>query len=166
MTRQTVYVETTIVSYLTARLSRDLVLAAKQQTTREWWDRRRGDFDLQISQLVLDEATQGDPEASERRLALLAGLPILRVDDEAIGLGSDIVGEHILPEKAARDALHLGVATARGVDYLLTWNCAHLANAEVVRVVNRFLRARGYEPPIICTPDELMGDEPCPETPS
>ena len=97
---------------------------------------------------------------------MLAGLPLLRADDEAIDLGAAIVTTGILPDKAARDALHLGVATVRGMDYLLTWNCAHLANAEVIRVVNRFIRARGYDPPIICTPDELMGDEECPEIPS
>ncbi len=166
MAKQSVYLETTIASYLTGRPSRDLVLAAKQQTTRDWWDLRRVGFDLWISQIVLDEAAEGDPEAAERRLNLLAGLPLLEVDDEAIRLAASIVQEGVLPEKAARDALHLGVATVRGADYLLTWNCTHLANAEIMRVVGRFIRSRGYEPPIICTPDELMGDQSCPETPS
>ena len=165
MPKQSVYLETTIASYLTSRPSRDLVLAARQQTTRDWWDLRRGGFDLWVSQIVLDEAAEGDQEAAERRLSLLAGLPVLDVDDEAIDLAASVVQEGILPEKAARDALHLGVATVRGADYLLTWNCTHLANAEIVRAVNRFLRSRGYEAPIICTPDELMGGEPCPEIP-
>jgi len=165
MARESVYLETSIISYLTSRPSRVLVLAAKQQTTRDWWDLRRSEFDLQISQLVLDEAAQGDPEAAEQRLRTLAGLPVLTVNDEAIELASAIVQKGVLPEKAARDALHLAVVSVHGTDYLLTWNCAHLANAEIMRVVSRFVRDRGYEPPIICTPDELMGDVQCPETP-
>lgn len=166
MGRQSIYLETTIVSYLAARPSRDLVLAGKQQVTRDWWDLRRDDFDLHVSQLVLDEAGLGDQAAATRRLELLEGLPLLAVNDEAADLGTSIVQEGVLPANAARDALHVGIVTAHGVDFLLTWNCTHLANAEIMRVVNRFLRSRGYEPPIICTPNELMGDELCPEIPS
>lgn len=165
MARESVYLETTIVSYLSARPSRDLVLAAKQQTTRDWWELRRAQFDLHISQIVLDEASEGDQDAAARRAELLTGLPMLDVSPEAIELGESIARGGVLPHRAARDALHLGIATVHGIDYLLTWNCTHLANAEIVRVANRFIEARGYEPPIICTPDELMGEEPCPEIP-
>jgi predicted nucleic acid-binding protein len=158
MAEQTVYLETTVISYLAARPSRDLVLAAKQRMTWDWWDTRRGRFDLYVSQFVVDEAGDGDQDAARRRLDLLTGIPVLKVSDEATELAEALVQEGVLLGRAAKDAIHVAVAAVHGVDFLLTWNCKHLANAQLLKAVNHLLTERGYEPPIICTPDELMGD--------
>ncbi len=165
MAESSVYLETSIPSYLKARPSRDLVIAARQQTTRDWWDFRRGDFALHISQLVLDEAGEGDREAAAERLEAVRGIPILDVSEPAVGLAETLLQAGVFPEKAARDALHLAVASAHGMDILLTWNCTHLANAEIMGTLADAILSEGYEPPIICTPDELMGDYAWPETP-
>ena len=155
--RKQVYLETTIVSYLTARHGRDLIRAARLEITREWWHERKGDFDIYISQFVLDEAAQGDREAAAERLKLLEGLPLLEANDPVVDLGEALTGKGVLPAKAATDALHIAVATVHEMDILLTWNCKHLANAEMLVGVVRLLRDQGYETPIVCTPDELMG---------
>jgi hypothetical protein len=147
------------VSYLAARPSRDLITAGHQQTTHEWWERRRRDFELYVSQLVLDEAAAGDPGAAERRAAVCEGLPLLDVIPEATALAAALVLEVPLPAKAGADALHIAIAACHGMDYLLTWNCAHIANAELRPRVERVCRGRGYAAPVLCTPDELMGGE-------
>lgn len=156
--KKQVYVETSVVSYLTARQSRDLVRAARQEVTLEWWDRRRKEFDLYISALVLQEAGQGDREAARKRLEALDGLPLLKLTDEAVVLAEALLKEGPFPAKAADDAIHLALATVSEMDFLLTWNCRHLANAELSGPAARFLRAKGYEPPVVCTPEELMGE--------
>jgi predicted nucleic acid-binding protein len=157
-TRPRVYLETTVVSYLTAEPSRDLIQAAHQQVTREWWAKRRHDFDLFISQVVINEASEGDPRAAQRRLDTIRGFPILDLTEEVTSLGESLVAEGPLPEKAADDAFHLAFAVVHGVDYLVTWNCKHLANAEMLRQVGRHLDEKGYEIPRVCTPEELMGE--------
>lgn len=151
-----IYLETTIPSYLTAWPSRDLVRGAHQQITRAWWDRRRDDFDLFISQFVLDEAGAGDPSAAQRRLAVMNDLQLLDASEEVELLASELVTRVPLPAKAATDALHIAIAAINGMDYLLTWNCTHIANAELRSRIELVIRERGYEPPIICTPEELI----------
>lgn len=151
------YVETTVFSYLAARPSRDLVVAAHQQVTREWWDTRRRGFDLFISQVVVREAGAGDEEAKARRLELLQGLPLVAITDEAVQLAAALIGGALLPPKATDDALHLALATVHGMDFLLTWNCRHLANAELAFPIREELARRGYPPLVICTPEELLG---------
>ncbi len=151
------YLETTIPSYLTAWTSRDLVMAGHQQVTREWWERRRGDFAIYISTFVLDEAGDGDPSAAQRRLVALEGLPLLAATIEAHELAGRLIRECRLPTRAATDAVHIAIATVHGMDYLLTWNCAHLANAEIVPKVRAVCEASGYVCPMICTPEALMG---------
>ncbi len=150
-----VYIETTIPSYLTAWPNRDLIKAVQQQITREWWQ-TRDRFDLLVSQLVLEESSEGDPQAATERLKALADLPVLRISEGAIALASRLVDEVALPAKAAADALHIAVAVVGGVDYLLTWNCKHIANAAMRHMIEAVCRADGYEPPVICTPVELM----------
>jgi hypothetical protein len=157
--KQRVYLETTIVSYLTARPSRDLILAAHQQVTRQWWDERRADFDLYVSQLVLDEAGRGDPEAAKRRVELLVGVASLQATDQVKGLARELLQTHALPREALEDALHIALAAASGMDFLLTWNCRHIANAETAPAIRATIEHSGYDPPVICTPDELMGGE-------
>ena len=120
------YVETTIPSYLTARPSKDLRLAANQQTTREWWDTRRHEYDLFISEVVLDEAADGDPEFTARRLTLLNGIARLQASEVADALVARLLDEQIIPAVAAPDAAHVAIAAAHSMDFLLTWNCTHI----------------------------------------
>ena len=153
-----VYLETTIISYLAARPSRDLIIAAHQQITQEWWTMRRIHYELYVSQLVVHEAQQGDVDAAARRLLLLQGLPLLELNDSATILAEEFVRRKAIPKQANEDALHVALATVHGVDYLLTWNCKHIANAERWLAIADVCNEQGYEPPIICTPEELLGE--------
>ncbi|MCX7012310.1 MAG: type II toxin-antitoxin system VapC family toxin [Candidatus Sumerlaeota bacterium] len=156
---KTVYIETSIVSYLTALPARDLLAAAWQNATSRWWETRRQYFELFTSQLVLDEAAEGHPEAAERRLRGLAGIPHLPMPDAVIALASALLKEGALPGKVTDDALHVAVAAYHGVDYLLTWNCRHIDNAEMKPLIRSVCAVQGYGCPEICTPLELMGEE-------
>jgi|SRR3989304_5000873 len=151
-----VYLETTIISYLAARPSRDIIIAAHQELTNEWWENRRKRFDLFVSQLVIQEAKSGDKEAARKRLGLLEPIPLLELNDKAISLARILMNDAI-PPKAVEDALHIAVAAIHGMDYLLTWNCKHIANAEKEHAIATVCRSNNFEPPIICTPEELMG---------
>jgi len=150
-----VYLETTVISYLTAWPSRDIVYAAHQQITREWWD-RRSRFDLYVSRAVLREAARGDTDAAARRLAALKGIPVLAVTAEASELAELFLLHNTLPRKAAVDAVHIAVAILNGMDYLLTWNCSHIANAMVRGKIAQVCLEAGLQRPVICTPEELM----------
>jgi hypothetical protein len=154
-----VYLETTIPSYLTAWPSRDLVRAAHQQITREWWEKRRTEFELYISQVVVRECQAGDATAAADRLKVLQDVPLLEQTQEATQLAQALVDQVPLPERAAVDALHVAIAAVHGMDYLLTWNCTHIANATLRGPIESVCRASGYEPPGICTPDELLAEE-------
>ena len=153
-----IYLETTIISYLAARPSKDLITAAHQQVTHDWWQNRRLDFDLFSSQLVIQESSAGDAAVAKKRLQLLSDISLVQVNVGCVSLGRALVERGPIPEKAAVDALHIAIATVHGMDYLLTWNCKHIANAEMQTAVNRICRSAGYEPPVICTPEELSGD--------
>ena len=150
------YLETTVPSYLTARRSRDLRLAADQETTEEWWETKRLDYELFVSEAVLEEAGDGDPDFAARRLALLAGLPRLSATNEAGALVARLLTSGIIPGKAATDAVHLALAAAHGMEFLLTWNCKHIHNVKLERRIEAACRAFGFTCPIICTPAELM----------
>jgi hypothetical protein len=156
--RGKVYVETSVVSYLTSRLSRDLIVAGHQQITQEWWANHRDKFELFVSQTVLEEAAVGDQEAAQQRLSAIENLPLLEITEEALALAKDLVYLGPLPEKAEVDALHIAIAVTNRVDYLLTWNCKHLANAALRSRIERVCRAQGYDPIVICTPEELLED--------
>ncbi len=156
---ETVYIETSVVSYLTALPARDLLAAAWQNATDRWWEMRRQRFELVTSQLVIDEATEGHPEAARRRLDALAGLPHLSMPDPVIELATVLLAEGALPEKATDDAVHLAVCAYHAVDYLLTWNCRHLDNAEMKPLMRAVCAVQGYKCPEICTPLELMGED-------
>ena len=152
------YLETTIPSYLTSRASRDLIVAARQQITQDWWLRRRQDFRVFASQIVLDEAAEGDRQAAAARMSAIKGIPLLAINEEVISLTQRLLRNKVLPKKAARDAGHVAVAAIHGVHYLLTWNCTHLANAEIFEPVGVVCASAGYKCPIICTPAELLGE--------
>ena len=153
-----IYLETTIISYLAARPSKDLITAAHQQVTNDWWQDRRKDFDLFSSQLVIQESSAGDAAVAQTRLQLLSDIALVQVNVDCVSLARALVEKGPIPEKAAVDALHIAIATVHGMDYLLTWNCKHIANAEMQTAVSRICRSAGYEPPVICTPEELSGD--------
>ena len=154
--RPKVYVETSVISYLTARSSRDIIIAANQQATQEWWQARRPDFDIYISQLVVQEASSGDVEAISKRQKVLETMALLDISDEAIRLAENLIKQKAIPEQAAEDALHIAVSAVNGMDYLVTWNFKHIANAAMRANVELVCRLNDYEPPIICTPLELM----------
>ena len=155
---ETVYIETSIVGYLTARPSNNLILMANLEATRQWWDTRRVQFTLYISQVVLDEVARGDTEMATRRLEILRDFPLLEVSDAVQNLAVQFLAKSNLPSKAADDALHIAAATVYGLDYLLTWNCRHIANAQIQKKLSQISLDAGYELPTICTPYELMGE--------
>jgi predicted nucleic acid-binding protein len=152
-----VYVENSVVSYLTARRAeRNARVAGHQDITREWWATKRHLFELYASAVVVEEARDGDAGAAAARLEVIAQLTLLEVSPEARDLAAVLLRETRLPAKATADALHIATAAVHGMDYLITWNCTHIANAVIFRSVERACRARGYEPPVMCTSEELM----------
>jgi predicted nucleic acid-binding protein len=150
------YLDSNVISYLTARPSRDVVSLAHQQITQEWWDRQRHKFELHISELVVFEISRGHVGAAQSRLDFVRDLPVLRITSQARALADRIFRATTLPDKAASDALHIALAAVNGMDFLLTWNCTHIANGVVLKIVNAVCRDNGYEPPIVCTPEELL----------
>ncbi len=155
-----VYIETTFVSYLTGRPSRDLIVAGHQQITHDWWDARRQDYELCVSQLVLQEAGDGDPQAARERLDLLATMTVLEIKEEAVELAEELVRAGAVPAKAGNDALHIAVAAIHRIPYLLTWNCRHMANATIRAQIETGCASKGFKAPVICTPEELMEEKP------
>ena len=162
-----VYIETSIVSHATARLSRDPAIAVLQDQARRWWDEQRPKYRLVTSQFVLDEAALGDPAAAERRLKMLADIPILLPDERVEAIAGEIIARSLMPPTAKLDALHVASAAVGGVEYLLTQNCTHIANARVVPHVYDLLERLGLPRLLICTPAEFLGDldnEPEPDS--
>lgn len=153
----TLYVETSIVSYATAWPSKMVQIAAIQEQARDWWRIERPKFELVTSQLTLDEAAAGDPVPASERLKLLDGLPIMPISKEAELLADKILAGHMMPQKAAADALHVALAALARVDYLLTLNCKHIANAHELPRVYCLLASEGLGGLLICTPAEFLG---------
>jgi hypothetical protein len=154
---ESVYLETTFISYLVARPSRDVIVAGHQQTTNDWWDMRCNDFECYVSQVVIDEASVGDPLEVQKRLDITRNLPVLEVTESAEAVAKAIMSSGVLPPKAIRDAAHIATAAIHRIDYLLTWNCRHLANAQIARKIQEVCDSMSERMPIICTPEELMG---------
>ena len=154
--KPSVYLETTIVSYLTARPSRDIVMAANQQMTREWWMNRIDAFEVFVGQAVIEESSAGDSDAAQRRLEVLRQFPRLDITEDVKNLARELIAGVPLPPKAQADALHIALAAVNGMHFLLTWNCAHIANATLRSQIEAVLRSTGYEPPVICTPQEML----------
>lgn len=151
------YIESTIPSYLTAWPSRDLIVAGHQQITRDWWQSRRSKFSIYISQFVLDEVGAGDPDAAKKRLAAIEEFELLDISGDVTDLAEAIIASGIIPQNSPTDAAHISVAAVHGMDFLMTWNCAHIDNAEVKPVVANICESNGFDCPVICTPEELMG---------
>ncbi len=155
---ETVYIETSILGYLTARSTKNLVLAANIEVTKDWWQLRRSTFNLYISQVVLDEVAQGDAEIAAQRLEVLQDVPLLEVTETVENLAAQFILRSNLPPKASDDAIHIALATVNRLDYLLTWNCKHIANAQIQKKLREICSSFGHTLPIICTPYELMGE--------
>ena len=151
-----VYLETTIVSYLTARPSRDAVTNGMIEQTKNWWAQEREGFELIVSDIVVTEASAGDVSAVTRRLAALKGLPVVEADAEAKSLATVLLNNMALPPNAVDDAAHIAVAAVNQMEYMLTWNCRHIANATMRGKIESICRDAGFEPPVICTPEELV----------
>ena len=157
--KPTVYIETTIPSLLTAWPNRDLQIAAQQVSTREWWE-TRSRYELYVSEEVLREAGRGDAEAAAQRLAAIADCIILPMTAEVEELTTRILATGLIPPRAIRDAIHIGVSAVHQVDFLLTWNCRHINNANIQQRLRRACRAAGFELPVICSPNGLLGSSP------
>ena len=155
----TVYIETSILGYLTARPTDNLILAANITITQDWWDEYSNSFILYTSEIVEDEASRGDKAIAQRRLNLLETLIFLDLTEEAIAVAEEFLQQSNLPAKASNDALHMALATVYGLDYLLTWNCKHMANAQIQRKLSQISLELGYKLPLVCTPYEFMAFE-------
>lgn len=155
--KRKIYVETSVISYLTARPSKTIIGAAHQQLTLAWWE-KRGHYELMVSEVVLRECGAGDSESAARRLEVVRDLPLLLITEQAIKIAEDLIKQKIVPLKAIEDALHIAIATTHGVDYLVTWNCRHIANPEIQRGIASYLEQIGAVLPFICTPEELLGE--------
>ncbi|HEX8359090.1 MAG TPA: type II toxin-antitoxin system VapC family toxin [Longimicrobium sp.] len=151
-----VYIETSIVSYLVARPSRDSLMATRQLQTRDWWANLRSGYKLFTSELVAVEVMRGEQEMARRRAQALFGIPLLVAHPEVDELTKALIGRGPLPQRAESDAYHISLATVNGLDILLTWNCRHIANPRMYATIAKVCRGRGFEPPILCTPDDLM----------
>jgi hypothetical protein len=156
--KRKVYIETSIISYLTARPSKTIIGAAHQQITLAWWE-QRFEYELLVSQAVWQECAAGDPDAAKRRLATLEELDVLAITEDMIELAEALIAQRLIPAKALEDALHIAIATLHHVDFLLTWNCRHIANPIIQEGIAQHLEQRGLFLPIICTPEELLGDQ-------
>jgi predicted nucleic acid-binding protein len=156
MPKQTVYIATTVLSYLTSRPSRDLLVAAHQQVTVDWWDNWLPLFDAFISALVIEEASRGDEVAARLRLEKVAGFPVLEITNGVRRLAEHYFETIQVPEKARGDAFHLALAVFHGMDFLVTWNFGHILNPRVRTIVQPINTVQGISTPIICTPEELM----------
>ena len=154
------YIETSVVSYLRQQPSSQVVAAARQLLTYQWWEQDRHNYELVTSQYVLDEASAGDPVLAAQRLHALRGIPLLPLDPEIGDIAKEIVSRTVLPPKAAVDALHIATVAHHRIEYLLTWNCSHLANAKILPRIHEVLRDLGIPIPFICTPEEMVGNGP------
>jgi predicted nucleic acid-binding protein len=154
--KESIYLETTVVSYYTSKPSRDIIVLAHQEITWEWWPNAIARFDVFISEVVVEEAGLGNSEAAERRLKVLKDFPHLKLNDKVEEMAKVYMEKLEIPEKSFRDAAHLAVASVHNIDYLVTWNCTHLANGEVIKRLMKINESFGIHTPIICTPEELM----------
>jgi hypothetical protein len=153
-----VYLETSVLSYLAARPSRDAIVYGQQQQTTTWWESHRQKFALLVSEIVIDEAAGGDKAAAKRRLELIVDVPVLDFDATAVTLAERLVARRLVPKRAARDAAHIAIAAVHEVDYLLTWNFKHIGNPMLRESINLVIRETGYKPSVICSPGELEGE--------
>jgi galactose mutarotase-like enzyme len=153
--RTTVYIESSVISYLTSRPSRDLVTAARQMITAEWWDEQRPKYEVYVSSLVEEEVSKGDPVAATNRLSIIEDISALDISEQAELLAKDLIKFEAIPANSEEEALHIAIAAANGIDYLLTWNFKHINNAETKAAILRVVAGHGFICPVLCSPEEL-----------
>jgi hypothetical protein len=152
-----VYLESSVISYLTSRPNRDVIIAGRQATTLDWWENQRQRFELRISILVEEEIGRGDPKAAQLRLETVADISSLTISDEATRIADLLLAKGAVPKGSEEDALHIGISAAQGVDFLLTWNFKHINNAEMKEAIIQIVESCGYKCPQLCSPEELGG---------
>ncbi len=150
-----VYVESSVISYITARPSRDVVVSARQTLSIEWWESKRSEYEVYISELVIEEIASGDPNAAQKRLDVVKDITSLEITLEAKELAGLLLSGGAIPENNPEDALHIGLAAAQGVDYLLTWNFKHINNASTRTKIAKIIEDQGFVCSILCSPKEL-----------
>lgn len=156
--KPTIYIESSVISYLVSRPSRDIIIAGRQAISHDWWENHRNRFNLRISALVEEEISRGDSSIAQRRLALVEDIPSLAISEDAANLAKTLLAENVVPESCTEDALHISIAAAQGADYLLTWNFKHINNAEMKSAIFRVVASCGFVCPQICSPEELGGN--------
>jgi hypothetical protein len=159
MSLTTVYIETSVASYVVARPSQNLMRAARQLSSIRWWETYRGSFEVFTSAFTLDEAQKGDPDAAAKRIALLEPVQLLQVDASVLGLMAAIEESKILPDECEVDVGHISIASRYEIEVLLTWNCRHIANPILARKLEPLIRSMGYKMPYLATPTDLLGDD-------
>ncbi|NEP85935.1 MAG: type II toxin-antitoxin system VapC family toxin [Okeania sp. SIO2C2] len=154
---KTLYLETSVIGYLTARASQNLIVAANIAVTREWWETRRSNFEIYVSEVVLNEIAKDDPEMAQKRIEVITNLPFLFANETVTNLAEQFLQQTNLPLKASDDTLHIALATVYDLEYFSTWNCRHIANPDIQRKLSEISTNFGYQLPILCTPYQLAG---------
>lgn len=153
--KSVVYIESSVISYLTSRPSNDLIKSARQAITEEWWENYRSNFDIYVSELVEEEISKGNHSAAKLRLDVTKNIPNLQISEQAKQLAKSLVLANAIPSNSKEDALHIGIATVHGAKFLLTWNFKHINNAVKKNEINKVIHELGYMAPILCSPEEL-----------
>jgi len=156
---KTVYIESSVISYLTSRPSRDVVTSARQKITIEWWKSYRDCYELFISELVIEEISSGNAVAANSRLAVVENIAVLVATESARNLAKTLIGEKAIPPTNVEDAMHISIAAVQGIEFLLTWNFKHINNANTRQKLDKVIKAVGYTCPILCSPEELINDQ-------
>lgn len=155
---KSVYIESSVISYITSRSSKDIVTAARKSITIEWWEAYKDSFEVFISELVLEEIGAGDAFAASSRLAVVENIPVLITTDSAIFLAKALISENAIPSTSAEDAMHISIAAVQGIDFLLTWNFKHINNANTKNKIAKVITQNNYTCPVLCSPEELIDD--------
>jgi len=156
--RKLVYIESSIIGYLTARPSRDVVSLARQTLTLDWWETSKPAFTVFISEAVLEEIAKGDPSAAALRNQAVLGIPVVSLTDQATALAQKLLSENADPKHSFIDALHIAIATLNGADYILTWNFKHINNVQTKAKIAHVILHEGWICPTLCSPEDLLGE--------
>ena len=156
---KSVYIESSVISYITARPSRDVVTSARQTITIEWWEEYKDSFDVFISELVIEEIGSGDLVAAKRRLSVIEKIPVLEATENSKILAKALIAENAIPKSSAEDALHISIAAVQEIDFLLTWNFKHINNANTRGRISKVITQWDYICPVLCSPEELVNDK-------
>ncbi|MYC78679.1 type II toxin-antitoxin system VapC family toxin [Candidatus Poribacteria bacterium] len=156
-----IYIETSVISYLTSRPSSNAGIRGCQYFTRYWWENfAEQQFELVSSPIVQQEVSLGDRGASQKRLDVLEKLTLLDTPREALNfLSDDLINAGALPLKARIDSFHIAITAINNVQYLATWNFKHIANINKIPLIQQVCRKAGYQPPILCTPQQLLMED-------